>query len=276
MNFLRHENTSLKHSIAITEDATKILYLRLEGLHESDTTSLSTLVVNALSRTGVNCTTTDLDMVRRVGKQFPNHIRPVLIRFNKQSKRDAFLFNRFNLNKNPRDEPLWISDDISDHTRPARKLAKGFADQATSLGIDSVKLHSDGIIIGESKFKLHDLDLLPPLLTAASSKTLSINDDIYFQSELSPLSNFFPSLIQTSDSLIFKNVEQAFQYRKAISHNNQQLASKILKTRIPYEHKRLGNLIDQSSQEWRESEHLTMSELLQLATCNFNSLKIPP
>lgn len=264
VNFLRQENLSLRHLTASIEDATKILYLRLEGLPESDSTNLSTLVINALSRTGVSCTSADLDMVRRIGKHNPNFIRPVLIRFNKQSKRDAFLFNRFNLNTNHEEYPLWINDDVSDFTRRNRKVAKGVALQATSLGIENVKLHSDGIIIGDSKFKLQDLDLLPPLLTAASSKTLHFEDDIYFQSELSPLSNFFPSPFQDSDFAIYENVEQAFQYKKAISHNNQQLAHKIIKSRDPYEHKRLGNLIDQPSQEWKDSEESTMSNLLKL------------
>lgn len=260
--FLRQENTDLKHSLATIEDSTKILYLRLEGLPESDSSSLPTIVAEALSRTGVNCTTNDLDMVRRVGKGKPNYIRPILIRFHTQSKRDAILFNRYNLNNNPDQNPLWLNDEVSDLTRRNRKTAKGVAFQANSLGIPNTKLHSDGIIIGDSKFKLRDLDLLPPLLTAASAKTLHSDNDIYFQSELAPFSNFFPSLFQDSDSIIFENVEQAFQYRKALFHNNQQVANKIMRTRDPYEHKRLGNFIDQLSQEWRDSEQELMSTLL--------------
>lgn len=264
VQLLRHEKTSLRLTIATIEDATKIFYLRLEGLPESDTDNLPNLVATALSRSGVTCTTADLDMVRRVGKSKPNYVRPVLIRFLKQSKRDSILFNRFNLNQNPSDNPLWINDDVSDLTRRNRKIAKGVAAQANALGIENVKLHSDGIIIGEGKFKLHDLDLLPPLLTAPSVKTLHIENDIYFQSELSPFSNFFPALIQDSDSILYDSVEQAFQHKKAISHNNHQIAAKIMKTRDPYEHKRLGNLIDQPSQQWRASEHQIMSDLLHL------------
>lgn len=264
IHFLRQENMSLKQTIALVEDATKSLYLRLEGLPESDITNLPTLVAEALSRTGIICNVVDLDMVRRVGKNKPNFTRPVQIRFLSHSKRDAILFNRFNINKNPTDSPLWLTDEVSDITRRNRKTAKGVALQATSLGITNVKVHSDGIIIGESKFKLYDLDLLPPLLTAASAKTLHTNDDIYFQSEMSPFSNFFPSLIQDSDLITFENVEQAFQFRKALSHNNQQLANKIMRTRDPYEHKRLGNLIDQPTQEWRDGEQALMSRLLRL------------
>lgn len=201
-------------------------------------------------------------MVRRIGKQNAQNARPVLIRFLQQSKRDSILFNRFNLNKNQEDQPLWLNDEISDLTRRNRKIAKGVAFQANALGIENVKLHSDGLILGEAKFKLSDLDLLPPLLTAESAKTLQIGDDIYFQSHLSPFSNFYPSQIQDDSSNVFENIEQAFQYRKALAHKNQQLAHKLMATKDPYEYKRLGNMIEQPSSAWRDGEEKCMAELI--------------
>lgn len=259
VSFLNHENNTLRHKIALVEDVTKILYLKLEGLSESDTTPLITSVCNALSRTGINCSSAVIDMVRRVGKQYSNGIRPVLIRFSTQSKRDSFLFNRFNMNKNPEDSPLWLNDEVSDLTRRSRKIAKGVAQQANVLGVENVKLHSDGLILGEGKFKFFDLDLLPPLLTAESAKTLQLGNDIYFQSHLSPFSNFHPSRIRDSNMIIFENIEQAFQHRKALAHNSHQLARKLLSTRDPYEHKRLGNLIEHPSREWKEGEEEVMA-----------------
>lgn len=98
VSFLWQENNSLKQKLAITEDATKILYLKLEGLPESNSSTLLDSVCNALSRTGVNCLPADIDMVRRIGKQSASSSRPVLIRFRNQSKRDSLLFNRFNMN----------------------------------------------------------------------------------------------------------------------------------------------------------------------------------
>lgn len=272
VSFLNQENNSLKQKLAINEDATKILYLKLEGLPESDTSTLINLVCNALSRTGVNCTPADIDMVRRIGKQNSNNARPVLIRFLSQSKRDLLLFNRFNLNKNHDDSRLWLNDEVSDLTRRNRKTAKGVAFQANALGIENVRVHSDGLILGEGKFKLFDLDLLPPLLTAESAKTLQIDEDIYFQSHLSPFSNFYPSRIIDTNSIIFENIEQAFQYRKALAHNNQQLAHKIMKTRDPYEHKRLGNLVEQPSMDWKNEEEKIMTDLIHLKFTQNSSL----
>lgn len=120
---MNQENYSLRQELAINEDATKILYLKLDGLTESDTLTLMNSVCNALSRTGVNCTPADIDMVRRIGKQNPNSTRPVLIRFLRQSKQDSFLFNRLNLNKNHEDTPLWLNDEVSDLTRKNMKIA---------------------------------------------------------------------------------------------------------------------------------------------------------
>lgn len=129
------------------------------------------------------------------------------------------------------------------------------------MGVENVKIHGDGIVIGKGKYKHPDVDLLPPLLTASNAKTIQTETDVFFQSEFSPFSNFYFSRFGDQNSQLFECLEQAFQYRKADYHNNQELANKILATRNPYEHKRLGNLVE-ISQQWRETEAYCMAELL--------------
>lgn len=166
IQFLNQENTDLRQRLAETEDATKSLLLRLDGLPENDQMNLFTYVANTLSRTGVICTEEDIDFVRRLGKHKPGAPRTVLIKFIKQSKRDAILFSRANLNKEsngPNDTNLiWLNDDVSDITRRNRKLVRDVANQALDIGVENVKIHGDGIVIGNGKFKHRDLDLLPP------------------------------------------------------------------------------------------------------------------
>lgn len=84
---------------------------------------------------------------------------------------------------------------------------------------------------------------------------------IYFNSEHSPFSNFYPSKLEDANGQCFECMEQAFQHRKALFHNSHQTAQKILQTRNPWEHKRSGNLID-TNQEWRNTEEDVMSEIL--------------
>lgn len=262
IQFLNQENLDLRYQLAITEDATKSLQLRLEGLKENDQESLISHVTTILSLSGVVCLPADIDYVRRLGKHKPGSPRPILIKFMRQSQRDAILYNRANININSTSTDLvWLNDEVSSFTRRNRKTVRDVATLANSMGVENVRIHGDGIVIGNGKYKHRDLDLLPPLLTATNAKTIQTDTDIFFQSELSPFSNFYMSRFEDQNSQIFECLEQAFQFRKATYHNNHQLANKILATRNPYEHKRLGNLVD-TSQSWRESEADCMSELL--------------
>lgn len=270
--FLKRENADLKQKLAQVEDSTKILYLRLEGLAEDDQTDLLTMVANTLSKTGIHCTIADLDSVHRIGKQNHATPRPIIIRFVKQSKRDAILYNRMNLNKSLENTgPLWLNDEVSDITKRNRKTVRDVADHAKSLGIEDIKIHGDGLLIGTTKIKHQDLDLLPPLFTVACAKTIHTDQHIFFQSEASPFSNFFPTRFEDSNAMIFECIEQAFQYRKALFHDSNQIAAKILATRDPFEHKRLGNLIT-PIQQWRDTEANSMSELLMYKFTQNNSL----
>lgn len=68
LSYVRTENDLLKQKLALTEDATKMMYLRVEGLSEKQNSNLIKNVANALSRSGVSCTPDDIDYVKRLGK----------------------------------------------------------------------------------------------------------------------------------------------------------------------------------------------------------------
>lgn len=56
----------------------------------SEQNNLHYYVSTTLAKTGVHCTGDDIDFVRRIGKYRQGHIRPVLVRFNRESKRNFF------------------------------------------------------------------------------------------------------------------------------------------------------------------------------------------
>lgn len=267
VEFLNYENSQLKLQIAANEDATRYMNLRIEGLPEKNNSNLLTQAAKAMAKTGVQCHASDLDLARRIGKFRTGHNRPVLVRFLKESKRNAVLYGRNNLNKkrspNSKAPLIWINDDVSDITRRNRKNVRDIATVAKQQGITSIRTHGDGIVVDDGNFRHKDLDLLPPNLTLGKAKTREESDDIFFKGEYSPLSNFFPSPILTDDAMNFCSAEQAFQFRKAVFMGYDQTADKILKTRDPYEIKGLANLVP-SNEEWKENEHEIMVKILQL------------
>lgn len=260
ISFMKQENLLLKNQIALTEDATRTLFLRVEGLHEKNGENLLTYVASTLSRTGISCSADDIDYVKRIGKFKPGSARPVLVKFLKESKRNLILYNRANLNWNS-NSLIWINDDVSDHTRRQRKTVRDIAAYAKSIGLNDLKVHGDGLIVDGDKFKHQDLDLLPPYISIEIAKQPSNESDLYFQSEHSPLSNFYATPIDDGFGICYTSAEQFFQHKKALFHNYSQTASKILKNRDPYELKRLGNLV-QTTQEWRDTEESIMSNII--------------
>lgn len=264
LNYLTTENEILNHKIAMTHDMARTMYLRLEGLSEKLNDNLPLNVANTLAKTGVTCTTADLDYVKRVGKFREGLTRPVLIRFLKEGKRNSILFNRNNINKNKaQNDPLiWLNDDVSEETRAHRKTVRDIAALAKHLGNDSVKVHGDGVIVGSNKYRHDELDLLPPNLSVTKAKSRDEDTGIYFQGEQSPYSNFHNSRFKDNQGQTYENVEQAFQHKKATAHGKFLLANKIMANRSPRVIKKLSKQI-QTTKKWREEEEGLMTELVR-------------
>lgn len=259
-NLLNEENVLLKQKLAQTEDATRLLYLRLEGLQEAKNENIINNVATTLSRTGIQCNANDIDFARRIGKFKRGSTRPVLIRFFSESKRNSVLYNRSNLNKNA-EKLIWINDDVSDLTRRNRKITRDVATLAKQQGIPNVRVHGDGILIEGHKYKHRDLDLLPDALSVGNAKTRAEDEDIYFQSESSYLSNFYPCKILDPDGTVYNCAEQAFQHKKAIACECLITAEKIMRQKDPYEMKRLANQITITA-DWISQEESIMSKIL--------------
>lgn len=151
--FVKNENSLLQQKLALTEDTSRLMYLRLEGLDEKYNNNLPQQVATSLSKTGVLCNISDIDYVKRIGKYIEGSQRPIQIKFIREGKRNSILFNRANVNKNRRREDplLWINDDVSDETRASRKITRDVATLAKMQGCKTVKVHWDGVIIGSQK-----------------------------------------------------------------------------------------------------------------------------
>lgn len=84
LNNLKHENQQLKFKLASTEDATKSLFLRIDGLSELNNENLVERVASTFSLTGVQCNALDIDHVHRIGRFKQGHTRSISVRFIKE------------------------------------------------------------------------------------------------------------------------------------------------------------------------------------------------
>lgn len=262
LRFVKNENLLLRQKLALTEDTSRLMYLRLEGLDEKHNNNLPHQVALCLSKTGVICNTSDIDYVKRIGKYVDGSHRPIQIKFIREGKRNSILFNRANVNKNKkREDPLlWINDDVSDETRSYRKITRDVATLAKMQGCKTVKVHGDGIIVGSQKFKHSDLDLLPKQFSVLKAKSRDENTGIYFQSELSPFSNYYQTRF-LEQGQTYESIEQAFQAKKAKAQGKLLIANKIMSTRNIGEIKRLAKQIP-TSKDWLKKEKEVMKDLV--------------
>lgn len=51
--------------------------------------------------------------------------------------------------------------DVSDETRASRKTVRDIAALAKQQGVNNLKIHGDGLIVGTNKYRHDELDLLP-------------------------------------------------------------------------------------------------------------------
>lgn len=259
-SYLRQEFADLEFKMATIEDLTKRMNLRIEGLPEEQNEVLKTMVSTYFAKTGVVCQPTDIDFASRVGKFKPGQNRPVLVRLTREGLRNEILFNRNKINNNS-NVTVWLNDDLSEITRRHRKNARDVASLARMNGMTNIKTQSDGLVIEDTKYRFPDFDLLPSSLTLDKAKNRDDGEDVFFQSEHSPLSNFFPVTIVDSMGMVYESAEQAFQYRKAKAHGSHSLANKIMSMGSPYKAKQFGKKV-QVERAWKQQENDVMSDIL--------------
>lgn len=203
-------------------------------------------------------------LCKRLGKQKQGEPRPILIRFNKEGKRNSILYNRANINKNKKANAplLWINDDVSEETRRHRKAVRDIATLANQLGTASVKVHGDGLILNNNKYKHEDLDLLPTELSIAKAKSRVEETGIYFQGPSSPFSNMYQARFTDGEGQAYESVEQAYQHKKALFHDRTLVANKILATRNPMKIKKLSKQIP-TNKNWLKKEDQIMEDLVR-------------
>lgn len=259
-NYLKQDFVDLEFKMATIEDLTKRMNLRVEGLPEQQNETLKTTISTYFAKTGIACVPADIDYASRVGKFKAGQTRPVLVRLTREGQRNEILFNRNKINRDS-NVTIWLNDDVSELTRRHRKSARDVASLARLNGLTNIKTHSDGLVIDDTKYRFPDFDLLPNSLKLDKAKNRDDGEDVFFQGEYSPLSNFFPSRITDSSGMVYESAEQAFQYRKAKAHGSHSLANKIISTRNPYKAKQFGKRV-QVEKAWKKQENDIMSDIL--------------
>lgn len=257
--------------LADLENETKLQNIRIDGKPEQPDEDLKTFVKELATKVGTMIDDSEIEAVYRIGKSLNgNRPRTIMVKFTAKEPRNRLYYKRMKLNTT-KDETsrnkIWINDDITANTARQREELRSIADLCKEKGETEVKVHTDGIILRNRKFRMDSLTALPSNLSLPCAKTVNRTGHIYFQSQHSVFSNLYPCHV-TVEGKHYSSAEQAFQCMKAECANDKQTAHRIWTERDVYEQKRLGGMIDENKR-WSD-EKLNILEKIIDAKFNQN------
>lgn len=195
-----------------------------------------------------------LDKAFRLGKVGKNRRRNISLTFMRIADKDM-VFSAKSEIKEQDGIKFYLNDDVSTDGRTLKAKLRRIVTVAKEQGIHT-KLAGNKVIVGSRAYASNELELLPVCIKACLKQEKIIDDGIVYRGELSTLSNFHPAPF-TLDGMAFAHVEQHFQYSKAIHHEENEIAQRILDLSNPLHIKALGDSIEENN-TWLEKRMLLL------------------
>ena len=237
--------------------------LMFEGVNEIHQTDVKTLIKQISYDAGVTLQDSDITEAYRIGKTPGRDKRPRLIKatFASKSVRNSIYSNRDNIKNNEACKLVWINECLDSEQRKIRSEIRAVVDLAKSIGREARTVGENAIISG-IKYSHQSLHTLPPEITLEKAFTRELNGHIYFNSEHSPLSSFYPAEINYGNEKYCHN-EQAYQHQRAVTVGNVDIAKQIKVETDPRKCKSLGHQLP-NSQTWDNKKEEVMKDLIQI------------
>ena len=235
--------------------------LIIDGVPESQGEDLRAIAKQVIFDTRVPIHEQDLDEVFRLGaKSDSRHKpRPIVMNFTRRHVRDNIYKARSNIKNNPSCSKIWINEDIDQCTRQERADLRAVADLAKEQGL-VVRQSADAVSIAGIRYTHSTLHNLPPDLTVQHAYTRETQKGIFFCSENSHLSNFYPAKLKVN-GVEYISAEQAYNHTKASRCGQRQIADAILRSTDPRKIKQLGATI-QIIPPWDQEKDQQMKEIV--------------
>lgn len=268
---MEHANKQLKLQINEIENRSRLCNIKLEGKCEEQNEDLRRYVeelVTYLVPSGIEAAA--ITSVHRIGKPQPpqtkpgqRHPRPrvILITMRSTQERNLIYFARTRLREAQNYRMIYLNDDTTTFTRKMREDYRSVAALAQANG-NSVKIHGDGIVIDGRKYRHGEADQLPQVLSLANAKTVQIDGGIYFSSEHSYLSNFYPAPCVDQET-IYPTAEHRIQALKCEAATDMHRLELVKTAPTALEAKRIGDQIVETPQ-WRNGREEVIRRVVDL------------
>ena len=237
--------------------------LLIEGIYENRQGNLTCIVKQIAFDALIQVLDRDIMEVFRLGRfnQKDKRPRSIKVTFTTRSMRDNMFENRMKIKDNPKCEFIWVNECLNEIQKKNRAEIKAVVDLAASLGKE-VRAVGESAIISGIRYDHQVLHTLPTEISLEHAFTRELNGRIYFNSEHSVLSSFHPVEITYEDKN-FKNLEQAYQHKRAKKAKNQEVEHFIMNNPDPRACKAASRKIV-DSENWNEDLDQVMESLVEI------------
>lgn len=257
-------NRRLETKINQMDNKMRICNIRIDGKAEDENENLAGFVLDLSRQIGAShITPVDVISTYRMGKKVQGRgngrPRTVMVTFASERVRNQFYYARSKLRNTDRYKGVYLNDDVSQLTRKYREEYRSVATLARSQG-SMIRMHDDGVIIDDHKYLHGESHLLPKKCSLAKARTVEINGEIYFASEHSFLSNFYPSPIIDGD-VLYPTGEHMYQALKCTHAGDPDKSRLVNAAPTPLAAKRIADSIKETP-EWRNGRDAIMKRIV--------------
>lgn len=270
VHVLESVNKKLTYQINDQENQARLQNIKIDGKAEEENENLMDYAGQLFKIVNPSFDTGSVMAARRLGKkptaqdvtvnQKKWRPRTILVTLKTVIERNAVFFARTNLMKSENYRNIYLNDDVTAMTHKLRDDFRSVAVLARAEGMD-VKVHGDGIILNNRKYRHQEADILPDKVTMERAKNIIKGQGLYFHSEHSFLSNFYPAPI-IDNEIIYKTAEHRYQAMKCTMAGEKGRAKQVINAGTPLEAKKIGDLI-QDTPNWRKDRLKIMEGVLE-------------
>ena len=261
LSVYKHENQLLKRRITLLEE--KAVYaesysrrsnLVFDGIPLSQgNEDIEAKVREVLS---VNMKVQNVEEIQFVRVHRLAYKRKTIVRFEHFQDRMRVWQNRRQL----KGSNIWVEEDFPKEIRDRRQVLMPIFKKALTLPHVKAYLVEDRLSINGETYTVQNLQQLPPALSLDLTSLVVHEDNVFFFSRSSPLSNFFPSQFKM-DGMEYRCVEQRYQSMKAEVHKESKLSDEVMMANDPAEMYNIGNRkLRTDGNIWTEGRKLRIME----------------
>lgn len=259
---------SLARRFTQMENKERLRNIIIDGMHETDGEDMRKIVLDIADRICPGKVTQEsFNAIYRLGKKvLPNgrtnnkKTRSIMVIFKDVRTRNEFYFARTKLKAMDQLRGIYLNDDVTPETKRARDDYRSVATIARNAGA-LVRVHDDGLVLDGTKYRLFEPETLPKEFSLAKAKTMETTNGVFFHSENSFLSNFFPSPIW-ADGHAFPTAEHRYQSQKCKMSGDENAMHRVMAAPTPLEAKRIADAIMETA-EWRSKREEVMNRTIE-------------